>query len=165
MNKLLTFWSMVPFLFLFGCAGKYAVPEGVPQATLHIVTDHKAPTISGWRYYSDSNCTDSSAVMLGGFSQLYDGEARVQIRAAEKGYLLVNTQTPGGAAAYSCGGSICVGSAYCKLEFEMMPIPGRTYRAEHSGNAGNCAVKITDESTGVVTADAKPIEVASSCKQ
>ena len=152
-------------ILLSGCAGRYVAPDrGAPQATLHIVTDHPHRTISGWRYYSDSRCSDSSSVRLGAFSALYEKEKRVQIPAGEKRFLFVNTTTSDGAPAYSCGAPACFGVKACKIEFEVTPVAGRTYLARHSGTGEGCSVEISDESTGAATTDVKQIAVTPTCK-
>ncbi|MBS1196533.1 MAG: hypothetical protein H6R18_318 [Proteobacteria bacterium] len=166
MKKQMISWGMASLLTLSGCAGQYVLPEGSPQATLHIVTKHPFPWISGWRYYSDSECTDSSSVILGAFSGLYEGEKRVQIRAGTKGYLVVRVRTIGPTVVLPSGSITTKTGEYCGVQFEISPVPGRTYRAEqkHSELGHNCGVTIINEDTGAISIDAKPIAIPINCR-
>ncbi len=126
-----------------------------------MVTDHPHLTISGWRYYANSHCSDSSSVRLAAFSRLYDGEKKVQLAANKKGYLIVSTTSPG---PYTCNASGCGDMAACRVEFEFSPVAGKTYLAKHSGNGANCSVQITDEATGQAAAEVAQIPFDQNCK-
>jgi hypothetical protein len=163
--KIVPVATVLVVTLLSGCAGRYIPPDsGSPQATLHIVTNHQLFTISGWSYYTDSRCSDKSSVVIDGFSKLYDGEKRVQIPAGERRFLVVHTTTNGLASPYSCGTPTCMSWARCVIEFEMIPVTGRTYRATHSGDGQSCSVEITNEATGLPVIDeARQIAAEPTC--
>lgn len=152
-------------LFLAGCAYYVEPSKNIPQATLHIVTDHHLGTRSGWSYYPEAQCPSFSGVSMGGFSTFYNGEKKLQIRAGETKYLVIKTTTSGGGGgAYSCGAPICIGEHYCIVEFELNPVAGKTYLARHSGNGYGCSVQITDEATGVPAEGVRQIKPDPHCK-
>jgi len=147
------------------CVGAYVAPDrGSPQATLHIITNLPHATTSGWRYYADANCSDSSAVSLGAFSAMYEGQKKVQLLAGQKRYLVVKTGSRGGAPAYSCGGAVCISEKICVVEFEITPVAGRTYQARLLGDGYNCSVTLTDQATGARPAEARQLATTPGCK-